>query len=175
MRMLIAQHCPEKLHEDSEAGREARARMGEYILETGNLENEAWGLEWGYRYDASPIVVHEQGDTPAYEWEVYEPSTWPGARAPNFFLGDGTAIFDHFGREFTLLRFAEGDCESLVQAAAAARVPLKVVRIDDERAANLYERAFVLVRPDQHVAWRGDQPPTREHAKHIIDHVRGAS
>lgn len=32
-------------------------------------------------------------------------------------------------------------------------------RIDSPEAAALYERRFVLVRPDGHVAWRGDTPP----------------
>ena len=174
MRLLIAQDCPEKIHEDSEDGRHARARMGEYIAETGNLENEAWGLEWGYRYDDSPIICHEDGEPPPYEWEAYVPCTWPGARAPNLFVKDGTAIFDLFGREFTLLQFVECDTETLERAAASVGLPLEVVRIDDTHAAKLYQRNLVLVRPDQHVAWRGDEAPDYQCARGIFDRVRGA-
>jgi hypothetical protein len=35
-----------------------------------------------------------------------------------------------------------------------------------------YERGLVLIRPDGHVAWRGDSVPRG--ASDIIDHVRGA-
>jgi hypothetical protein len=36
----------------------------------------------------------------------------------------------------------------------------------------VYQRDFVLVRPDGHVAWRGDELPAS--AGEIIDQVRGA-
>ena len=174
VRYLIAQRCPKNIHEDSAAGREARRRMGAYIAEAGNLENEAWGLEWGYRYDDSPVICHEGGAPPPYEWEAYVPSTWPGVRAPNLLLQDGAPIFDRFGRGFTLLKFAACDSRTLEEAAAAVGLPLAVVRIENDQAARLYQRPLVLVRPDQHVAWRGERAPDSGAAKDIIDCVRGA-
>jgi hypothetical protein len=47
-----------------------------------------------------------------------------------------------------------------------------VHRIDHREGAALYGRLLVLVRPDGHVAWRGDNPPTDPLA--MIDTVRGA-
>ncbi|MEO8808611.1 MAG: hypothetical protein ABI433_21210 [Burkholderiaceae bacterium] len=38
-------------------------------------------------------------------------------------------------------------------------MPLQVLDIASERAREVYERALVLVRPDLHVAWRGDVVP----------------
>jgi hypothetical protein len=38
--------------------------------------------------------------------------------------------------------------------------------------ADLYEAPLALVRPDQHVAWRGELAPAD--AGGLIDHVRGA-
>lgn len=49
----------------------------------------------------------------------------------------------------------------------------EVLVVDEPWIAKLYERRFVLVRPDQHVAWRGDEIPMDPLA--VIDHVRGAS
>jgi hypothetical protein len=37
--------------------------------------------------------------------------------------------------------------------------------------ARLYERRFVLVRPDGHVAWRGDELPAHFHE--VLDRVCG--
>ena len=81
---------------------------------------------------------------------------------------------DLFGWEFVLLRFGapDTDVSALVEAAAVRGVPLKVEDIDDEKAAALYEKPLVLVRPDGHIAWRGDALP--DDAAVLIDQVRGA-
>ncbi len=47
----------------------------------------------------------------------------------------------------------------LDQLAIAAGVPLSIFAIDDPDIATLYERRWVLVRPDGHVAWRSDAEP----------------
>jgi hypothetical protein len=46
------------------------------------------------------------------------------------------------------------------------------VTIADARVCELYERRFVLVRPDGHVAWRSDTMPDDPLA--VADRVRGA-
>jgi hypothetical protein len=52
-------------------------------------------------------------------------------------------------------------------------MPLKIVDIREDRARTLYERDLVLIRPDHHVAWRGNTVPDRPGA--ILDRVRGAA
>jgi len=168
---ITAARTPE-IHEDSTAGEAARRKMGERILELGNLENEALGIELGDRYDASPIVCAGDGNAPAWSMEEYVPSTWPGARPPSVILADGRGLFDLFGPGFTLLRFSETPVERFVDAARERGVPLWITDVRDDNARRLYENDLVLVRPDQHVAWRGDHAP--EDALGIIDRVRGA-
>jgi hypothetical protein len=51
-------------------------------------------------------------------------------------------------------------------------VPLRAVAIDDPAVAALYGAALVLVRPDAHVAWRGNDPTAPDAT---IDRARGAS
>ena len=51
-------------------------------------------------------------------------------------------------------------------------MPLTVVDVEDEAAAALYDRKLALVRPDRHVAWRGDAAPPDPLA--LIDRLRGA-
>ncbi|WP_061001128.1 FAD-dependent monooxygenase [Mycolicibacterium mucogenicum] len=154
------------------AGERDRARLGREILDLGNLENEADGIEYGYRYDNSPVICTEPGHPPAGPSHRYIPGTTPGARPPSVFLPDGTPLFDLFGPGFTLLRFTDIDVTELTSAAADRGVPVTVVDVRDAHTRRLYERDLVLIRPDQHVAWRGDHSPTDATA--VIDKVRGA-
>lgn len=145
------------------AGAAARAKIAAH-LSTFDGENKDQGIELGYRYTDSPVVVHGADDPPAREprWErrSYVPSTWPGARAPHVFLRDGeTSVFDLFGtaREFTIVDFtADARYAPIFQAEAKKRgVPLKAVHLPDEpHVRKIWERDAVLVRPDDHVAWR---------------------
>lgn len=174
IRVDIGASMSRRVHRQGSSGHKARSRLGDHILELGNLENEALGLELGYRYDDSPIVCHEPGaPAPTEDWATYMPCTWPGLRIPSVFLEDGTALFDLLGPWFTLLRFADVDATPVVEAANNVGMPLEVLDIRDEAIARIYERKLVLVRPDQHVAWRGDSAPVD--APRIIDRVRGAA
>jgi hypothetical protein len=40
-------------------------------------------------------------------------------------------------------------------AARARRIPLTTLKVDRPEARELYECDLALIRPDQHVAWRG--------------------
>jgi hypothetical protein len=60
-----------------------------------------------------------------------------------------------------------------VAAAADRKVPLDVVDVRDSHARHLYQRDLVLIRPDQHVAWRANTVPSD--AGYVIDRVRGAA
>jgi 2-polyprenyl-6-methoxyphenol hydroxylase-like FAD-dependent oxidoreductase len=172
IRMQIAQAYDPQIHRDTPRGARARAALGRRILALGNLENEALGIEIGYRYDDSPLICREDGAAPAYEIERYVPSTWPGVRAPSVFLADGRALFDQLGQGFTLLRFRDLDAARFVDAAGARGVPLALVDVRDDVARTLYERDLVLLRPDQHVCWRGDEMP--DDPRQVIDRVCGA-
>ncbi len=160
------------LEADTPEGAAHRARINA-IIQAERGENEDHGIELGYRYDGSPVIVGETGDAPAWQPRTYVPTTWPGGRAPSVILEDGSFLFDRFGRGFTLLDFTGDPAASqLVNAAAGRGVPLETVVVRDPNARQLYERNLVLIRPDQHVAWRGDQVPDNPIA--IVDRVRGA-
>jgi aromatic ring hydroxylase-like protein len=47
----------------------------------------------------------------------------------------------------------------LVATARQRGIPLTVVDIELPEGRNLYESDLALIRPDQHVAWRGDEIP----------------
>ncbi len=137
---------------------------------------ESLGIEIGYRYRGSPIVCPDASPEPACEERRYLPTTWPGARLPSASHADGQAIYDQLDpRGFTLLTMSDDaeDAAALEGAAAARGVPLKRVQIGEPWIRKLYERRYVLVRPDQHVCWRGDAIPGDCAA--IVDAVRGAA
>ena len=86
---------------------------------------------------------------------------------------NGSSLYDHFGLGYTLLLLAEsGESadRTIADAARTARVPLKLLDLRAAGLAQLYEAPLALIRPDQHVAWRGADAD----AAALIDTVRGA-
>jgi hypothetical protein len=71
-----------------------------------------------------------------------------------------------------LLNFGGADGSALEAALADRGAPVSSTPIDDPQIAGLYERKHVLVRPDGHVAWRGDSLPDDPVA--VADTIRGA-
>ena len=105
----------------------------------------------------------------------YRPSSHPGGRAPHAWLADGRSTLDLFGRGFTLLRFGRcaGRRRTRRRRRGGAACRCDIVALDEPDIGALYERKLVLVRPDGHVAWRGDALPAD--ATGLIDRVRGAA
>lgn len=151
---------------------------GEVIAQNTAKEFATFGIQLGYRYGGSPIIVPDGTPEPPWETSTYAPSAWPGCRLPHAWLapghGPGASLYDRLGPWFTLLDLGPRPAAtaSLRAAAAAARVPLAVVAIDDAELRRACAADLVLVRPDQHVAWRGADPaPAR--AAEIIATVSG--
>jgi len=154
-----------------------RAELAAAIARLGNAENESWGIEFGYVYDGSLIVAHEAGTAPPSNPERYQPTTMPGARLPSTFLQDGSALFDRLGPWFTLVNFGAMDATPFVSAAERARVPLQVLSLNEPALEAVYGRDALLVRPDQHIAWRGSETTVVDGAKILSralgwEHVR---
>lgn len=148
-----------------DAGAEAdavRAEVSAYIREVKDAEFHSLGVVLGYRYENSPIIVGDGACAPPQHPVHFIPSASPGCRAPHAWLADGSSLFDHFGRDFTLLHLGERDPELEAAATNDARragIALKYVAVDEAGLPELYEASHVLIRPDQHVAWRGAQWP----------------
>jgi 2-polyprenyl-6-methoxyphenol hydroxylase-like FAD-dependent oxidoreductase len=132
-------------------------------------------LKVQYCYEDSPICVADDTPVPEPEPKCFVPTTRPGARAPHAWLADGRSMLDLYGNGFILLRLGAQppDAAPLVQAAAARGLPLREIAIPEPCVTKLYERKLVLVRPDGHVAWRGDACPADAAA--IVDRIRGAA
>jgi 2-polyprenyl-6-methoxyphenol hydroxylase-like FAD-dependent oxidoreductase len=144
---------------DSDEAIENRSKLAAGIADAGNAENESWGVEHGYRYDQSPLIAYE-AVKPEIDPLVYVPNTVPGARLPHVFLEDGVSVHDRLGLFMTLLAIDGADgAKPVVAAAARLGIPLEVVELHRPDLLPIYQHNLLLVRPDQHIAWRGDTLP----------------
>ncbi|KIX97076.1 uncharacterized protein Z520_07190 [Fonsecaea multimorphosa CBS 102226] len=172
MNEMLAKNGPEHLDEDSEKGEEVRRKIHEHY-QTHNGENLDVGVEYGYLYHSKVIIPEDPAAEPKFDPRRYVPSTWPGLRAPHIFLRDGTAIFDLYGMHYTLVHFADGGnhgANFLVTSAEEHKVPLKHLELrGEDHARKVWQKDLVLVRPDGHVAWRGDSINTKADAVYIIE------
>jgi 2-polyprenyl-6-methoxyphenol hydroxylase-like FAD-dependent oxidoreductase len=156
------------------AGDALRKRIGAEIVRRRTRVYISDGVALGYRYDPSPVIVPDGTPAPKDSVTDYVQTSRPGSRAPHAWMDEAQrrSTIDLFGKSFVLLAFSGAAPDGLAAAARARNMPLDVQRIDDPAIAQLYKRKLVLVRPDGHVAWRGDAPPVDAGA--IIDRVRGA-
>jgi 2-polyprenyl-6-methoxyphenol hydroxylase-like FAD-dependent oxidoreductase len=159
LRRMLSPGRNEGLLDDTEAGAALRQRVGTAMSEAMRHEWFTLGMHLGYRYEDSPVCVPDSTPPTPDEPRNYIPTSRPGSRAPHVWLTDGRSTLDLFGRSFVLMRIgpAAPDTQLFVQAAQQSGMPLEVVAIDEPAVATAYERRLVLVRPDGHVAWRGDE------------------
>jgi len=160
---------------DTPEGAAARREIGAY-LSTFVEEFASIGVQLGARYDGSNIVAGSE-PAPAEDFARYTPSAVPGGRAPHAWLGEGRgtgdSLYDRLGRGLTLLRLGPRAPEASTFADAASRrgIPLTILDVPDADIRALYERDLALIRPDHHVAWRGDVVP--EDAGALLARVTG--
>ncbi|MBN8849722.1 MULTISPECIES: FAD-dependent monooxygenase [unclassified Sphingomonas] len=150
---------PPGIEEATAEGDAIRARVGAGVQASKAREFATLGTVLGLCYE-SPLIAREDGPVPEHDSQVYTPSARPGCLAPHAWLPDGRSLYDLFGQGFSLVVATDADAAEIDKAVAEARalgVPLAVVRPDGVDIAALYEARLALVRPDQHVAWRGDR------------------
>jgi hypothetical protein len=163
---------PPELEEDSERGAQARKTVGAAAYALNVQQFACAGLNYGYYYDDSPLIAYDGETQPAYTMHDYTPSTVPGCRTPWFRLPDGRGLYDAAGAWYTLLRFEPVDVEPLRAAAARAGLPLDILDVPKAHAPPEYRHRLLIMRPDQHVAWRGDAVPPD--VASLVDRLRGA-
>ena len=169
--------APELSNPDLDApglvGEQARRAAAQTVRAAKDREFHSLGLVLGYQYDASPVIV-DDGTPPLPEGQNYEPTARPGARLPHLWLPDGSSLYDHLGSGLSLLRLRDdADVTPFIESAAARRVPLTIVELRGQRLEEDYGASLLLVRPDQHVAWRGVSVDWTT-AGAILDQCRGS-
>lgn len=137
-----------EIEDDSPQGEAARRRAGEYLEAHGRAEFNIPGITFGGRYDGSPAILADGTPPPPEAANTYVPTACPGGRAPHLWLGEGFSLYDRFGFEWTLLCLGE--------APRVGDPYLKILELKNEEARELYGTDYALIRPDQIVAWRGN-------------------
>jgi hypothetical protein len=149
---------PCALENDDAAGKAARQAVGAHLNFHAHKEFIIPGVQLGTRYEGSPLVCTEAGSPPPDSANLYLPTGRPGHRAPHVWLADGSSLYDRFGSGFTLLRLghaAGNPARDLAGLQAQDYLADRAVASDEAR--DLYAADYVLVRPDQHIAWRGNE------------------
>jgi 2-polyprenyl-6-methoxyphenol hydroxylase-like FAD-dependent oxidoreductase len=133
-------------------------------------EFHSLGLVLGYSYAGSPVIQPPARPDPAARSDPaacpdpaadtasYVPAADPGARLPHAWQMDGSSLYDHLGTGFTLVGPVRGHphgVEELVGRARKRGVPFTVCEPPDDYP---WRDEFLLVRPDQHIAWRAADP-----------------
>ncbi|MEJ2889632.1 FAD-dependent monooxygenase [Actinomycetospora aeridis] len=130
MRTLSTDLLHPDLDRDDAAGERARAAAHRRIQETKAAEFHALDLVLDVVHDRSPVVAEGAGD-----------------RLPHAWVAPGHSRYDDLGPELTLLGPRGAATGAFADAARARGVDLRIL---DAPGPDL-----LLVRPDQHVAWRG--------------------
>jgi 2-polyprenyl-6-methoxyphenol hydroxylase-like FAD-dependent oxidoreductase len=155
------------------AGEQARRLAAETITQTKSGEMYTLGFVLGTGCPDSPLVIPDSRHASATGGTAYQPSARPGMRLPHLWLARGVSLYDALGAGFTLIECgAPGSLERWTVEAGFRGVPLTIVRINRPDAVELFDAGYVLVRPDQLVAWRGDDVPLDVGT--LLDQVRGA-
>lgn len=162
------------LEAQTREGEQLRAQVGARIVQDKEREYHTLGVVLGYHYGNSPVIVGDGTPEPAHDFINYLPTARPGSLAPHAWLHDGSSLYDHFGWGFTLVVAADVPEEMVGRIrmdAGNSGMPLHILRPRESVVAHLYRAKLTLVRPDQHVAWRGDSWP--ENAQVLLAIITG--
>jgi 2-polyprenyl-6-methoxyphenol hydroxylase-like FAD-dependent oxidoreductase len=149
-----------------------RKKASEYFDQHGRFEFDIPGVTFGGRYDGSPVIVSDNTLPPKDEPNHYVPTACPGGRPPHLWLDEQTSLYDTFNFEWTLVCTGTKAAEhqEFIVAAQQRGMDLKVVHHPHSALHSLYEAPLALIRPDNMVAWRGQND---HDAKDVIEKVLG--
>jgi hypothetical protein len=76
-------------------------------------------------------------------------------------LSCGRNVFEELGRGYTLIALTHDPATATAfgDAADAMAMPLRVLTDTPDGGRGAYQCRYMLIRPDQHVAWASNQPP----------------
>jgi len=153
---------PRNVEDPTPEGAALRKRIGDAAYTLHVQQFACAGLNYGYFYENSPLIIYDGERAPDYSMYDYSPSTVPGCRLPHLWLRNGQSLYDLLSPDFTLLRFDPTiEVDPLLAAARSFHIPLKLLDLDVGGVPTPYRHALCIARPDVHVAWRADRLPAQ--------------
>ncbi|MCZ4521746.1 FAD-dependent monooxygenase [Rhodococcus ruber] len=172
MQVLTGELSRPELEQSTAAGDAARAQVAAAIRKHKTAEMYTLGFVLGATYRDSPLIVADDGPAPQSTTSTYRPSGSPGSRLPHLWLGPEQSLYDDLGPGFTLIEIAAAPASSAWEQSAVKRaVPFTRLRLNRPDLRETYGARYLLVRPDQYIAWRSDTDPSEPGA--ILDYARG--
>lgn len=155
-----------EIAENSPSGEAVRSQIIAVAEREQRWSNDLYGIELGYQYTNSPILMRLGEDTTNVADDVesgfaYLPIAQVGYRLPNTWMSDGRSIQDVIGDEYALI-VDKNDfpgLDRLEKEFRHAGAPFRVVLLDTTAAIAVYGSDLLLVRPDLHIAWRAAELP----------------
>lgn len=148
---------PAGLDEEGPEAERLRAEVGRDLYELNVQQYCCAGLNFGYFYDRSPLIVGDGEAPPPYTMGAFTESTVPGCRVPHAWLAPGESLYDALHPAYTLLRRdPSAEVSAWVSAAGRAGLPQQVLDLPPGTPTPAWRHALLLARGDGHVAWRGD-------------------
>lgn len=167
-------HLPEAIEQPGSEGDAVRKEIGQSLYDVNVNQFCCGGLNFGYFYDNSPILAYDGEEPPAYTMYDFVQSTVPGCRAPHVWMPEGDPLYDRLGMGYSIVRTdPDADVASLLAAAEARGMPIRLVDLDKATAADVYTKPLTIVRPDLHVFWRGETVPAKP--DELVDLMCGKS
>lgn len=140
------------------------------------------GLQLGYCYNDGAVARDDDAVPPIEDPRVFEPKGQVGTRLPHAWIGDGRSTLDLVDMTgFTLITCGAHD--TWAEQFASSDAPLRHVRLGEEISVStdwqtqcgLSDEAALLVRPDQHIAWRSStEPGAHVDTQRILARIVGA-
>jgi len=150
----------DEIFSGTEAGESLKRKLIQVADSEQRKGNRMIGAELGYRYVDSPCIDNVPGG-PEHRVGEYNPNVWPGSRLPHCWLDDTSALQDQLPETYVLLSLGKKslDTSKLRQSYEKIGAPVTEVRIESDRLRDLYGFDFLVLRPDMHVVWRGNDAP----------------
>jgi 2-polyprenyl-6-methoxyphenol hydroxylase-like FAD-dependent oxidoreductase len=159
--MIAAQIERERAFVEKYVPEQGLAEFEEAFAAIGSVGGEIAVHDYEPNYAGSAVVAGPPGAvSSAHGSHSFEARA--GHHLSPQVLTSGENVLDALGRGFTLLALDAPDSSvrSFEGAAAQSGVPLTVVSDSFAEGRAAYGSRLVLVRPDQHVAWAGDDAPS---------------
>ena len=172
---------------EGDDGDARRARFNE-LMRVHRTEYQAHDLEIGIRYDQGALVSDDSPPPPRDPLgHHFVPTTRPGHRMAHAWLQQGTQRISSLDLarpdRFVLVTGRPRVWDDAVEAAAeAVGMPVDVVVIADDAVLRDADREWhavrgigddgaILLRPDQHVAWRCARAPLPDERSRVLTNV----